>query len=207
MSEYDLEEMRERISKDVRNWAVQNRTIESTICAAAVHIAEAIRQSKGEASTPADVPVLLRDLIEARDVLFEAIEDEDFQPIFSSHDYAAGPALLGHLTRAHDAICRALRGAEEQPQPGGCDKCGGTPFNHSDECGNVEPQPGEGVERPGETEIAGVTFRLDEVDWLDVGLSGGDGLGFSFSPDSIAKIHAYTGQILAYAKGREGGSG
>lgn len=42
---------------------------------------------------------------EAMLLLQEAIESEDFQPAYAQVNFMCGPALLGTLTRAFDALC------------------------------------------------------------------------------------------------------
>ncbi len=61
----------------------------------------------------------MNDLEEALEIVSETIEDEDFQPCFDSENFMVGPALLGNLSRIHDAIVKAaaklarLRGIEK----------------------------------------------------------------------------------------------
>lgn len=43
---------------------------------------------------------------EALEVLIGAIEDQDFQPCFDQENFMVGPSLLGHLSRAYDAVLK-----------------------------------------------------------------------------------------------------
>jgi len=47
-------------------------------------------------------------ILEARDILYDTIEDEDFQPHYDVGDFLTGPALLENLTRAYDALLKGM---------------------------------------------------------------------------------------------------
>ena len=52
----------------------------------------------------------MSDLKEALEIIIDTIEDEDFQPCFDLENFMVGPALLGNLTRVHDALVKVAAG-------------------------------------------------------------------------------------------------